>query len=104
MLVILSDVQLDKPLVIEKLQKIFEGFENTAAEPLFIIMGSFISKPISRTAYGRAAIKAAFSSLADIIEKCPRLCKEGKFLLIPGRLGTSTLHPLFAYCAVCRSI
>lgn len=94
-MVILSDVQLDKPLVIEKLQKIFEGFEQTEAEPLFIIMGSFISKPISRTVYGRAAIKAAFSSLADIIEKCPRLSKEGKFLLIPGLFPLQLR--LFAY-------
>eukprot|EP01034_Spumella_vulgaris_P040080 gene40080-49565_t len=84
LMVILSDVQLDKPHVLEKLQVVFEGFENNGVDPLFIIMGSFISKPISRTVFGRSAIKTAFSALADIIEKCPRLCQQGKFLLVPG--------------------
>lgn len=43
--VIMSDIQLDRPLVVEKLQMVFEGFEQSGAEPLFILMGNFVNKP-----------------------------------------------------------
>lgn len=55
--IIISDVQLDKPLVIEKLQTLFQGFEDQDdVNPLFILMGSFITKPMN-TSGGREAIR-----------------------------------------------
>jgi hypothetical protein len=82
--VILSDVQLDKPLVLEKLEMIFAGFEENGCEPLYVLMGSFISKPVVRSVGGRDMVQAAFDALADIITKFPGQTENAKFLLVPG--------------------
>jgi hypothetical protein len=72
MIVIISDLQIDKPLVLiitvyrinnysrtvllltficcvdvqvlEKLQQVFQGFESSGVAPLFVLMGSFVTK------------------------------------------------------------
>jgi len=90
LLVILSDVQLDKPLVLDKLQSIFAGFEDNGTEPLYVLMGNFISKPVARTLGGRDVIQAAFDALGDIIAKFPRQAQFAKFLLVPGPLDAGT--------------
>jgi DNA polymerase epsilon subunit 2 len=73
--------------VIEKLQRVFEGFESTAAEGevdlLFILMGNFVSTP-ARSPGGREAVTSAFSALADAIASCPRIAQQAKFLIVPG--------------------
>ena len=80
--VVMSDVLLDKPLVMEKLQSVFEGYELYDTDPLFILMGPFTSKPyLSDEA--RPAIQSAFQNLANVICTCPRLAKNAKFLLVP---------------------
>mmetsp|Transcript_12271 Transcript_12271/g.27558 ORF Transcript_12271/g.27558 Transcript_12271/m.27558 type:complete len:260 (+) Transcript_12271:3-782(+) len=86
MMVVLSDVQLDKPLVLEKLALVLEGFENNGSEPLYVLMGSFISKPISRSPGGREVVEGAFDALADVIARYPRQASMAKFLLVPGPL------------------
>lgn len=83
MLVVMSDVLVDKPHVLEKLQSVFEGYERYGVDPLFILMGAFTSKPYL-SAGAREGIQAAFSSLADSICTCPRLAKNARFLLVPG--------------------
>eukprot|EP01038_Epipyxis_sp_PR26KG_P013213 gene13213-17712_t len=95
MVVILSDVQLDKPLVVEKLSQIFHGFEMNGVDPLFVIMGSFISKPITRVVGGRESIKLAFNTLADTINQFPRIAQNAKFLIVPGPMdaGSSSALP-----------
>jgi hypothetical protein len=72
--------------VLEKLQAIFAGFEENGSEPLYIIMGSFISKPLARALGGRETIQAAFDALAEVIGKFPRQAENAKFLLVPGML------------------
>lgn len=62
----------------------FEGFEEAGSNPLFILMGTFVSKP-ARSPVGREAVTGSFSALADVIASCPRLAANAKFLLIPGR-------------------
>lgn len=52
-------------------------------------MGSFISKPVGRSAGGREAVQAAFDALADIIAKFPGQAENAKFLLVPGELCVS---------------
>lgn len=84
LIVILSDVQLDKPSVIDNLGKVFAGFETNGIDPLFIIMGSFISKPVSRVLGGRKLITEALNVLADAICLHPRIATQAKFLLVPG--------------------
>lgn len=70
--------------MLEKLQTIFAGFEENGSEPLYIIMGSFISRPVARSLGGRETIQAAFDALGDVIAKFPRQAENAKFLLIPG--------------------
>jgi hypothetical protein len=72
--------------VLEKLQAIFAGFEENGSEPLYIIMGSFISKPLARALGGRETIQAAFDALAEVIGKFPRQAENAKFLLVPGTI------------------
>ena len=72
--------------MLEKLQKVFEGFEQSGSDPLFILMGNFVIKP-ARSPGGREAISSCFSSLGDVIASCPRLAKNAKFLLVPGKIG-----------------
>ena len=93
MFVIMSDIQLDRPMVVEKLQRVFEGFENAGTEPLFILMGNFVNKPATAPG-GREAVTEAFSALADAIASCPRLAKNAKFLLVPGPQDVGTHNAL----------
>jgi DNA polymerase epsilon subunit 2 len=81
--IIISDVQLDNPQVLEKLQLIFQGHEEMGNSPLFILIGTFVSKPLLSLG-GREAYAAAFSALADVICTCPILAQTAKFLLVPG--------------------
>ena len=70
--------------VLEKLQSIFAGFENNGSEPLYILMGSFVSKPLGRAVGGREVVQGAFDTLADIIAKFPNQAQNAKFLFVPG--------------------
>ena len=85
-IVIISDVQLDKPLVLEKLRKIFSLYENNNIDLLFILMGSFISKPISRVGGGRTRISEAFAGLGELIAQFERLSKQAKWVFVPGAI------------------
>lgn len=69
--------------VCDMLKRVFEGFEAVDTFPLFILMGSFVSKPLTAEG-GREAALAAFSSLADAICSCPKTAERSKFLLLPG--------------------
>jgi DNA polymerase epsilon subunit 2 len=71
--------------VLEKLEAVFAGFEENGSEPLYIIMGSFISRPVARSLGGRETIQAAFDALAGVIGKFPRQAEKAKFLLVPGQ-------------------
>lgn len=83
--VILSEVHLDRPTVLEALQKLFDGFENSSAIPFFILMGSFLSKPSASVLGGRKLVTEALNALADLISiDHPRLLSEARFLLVPG--------------------
>ena len=89
----MSDIQLDRPMVVEKLQRVFEGFETAGTDPLFILMGNFVNKPYTAPG-GREAIADAFSALGDAIASCPRIAKNAKFLLVPGPQDVGTHHAL----------
>lgn len=82
MFVVMSDVHLDKPSVMEKLETLFEGFQAMDPLPIFVLMGNFCSVPIARD--GPKAMIANFEELANAIGKYPRIAQEGKFIFIPG--------------------
>lgn len=95
LVVILSEMHLDKAMVLTKFEKILEGFETSGVEPLYILMGSFFSKSYYLRNQGKQLMKSCFASLADIIGRYPRQRQYAKFLLVPGPLdaGSSVALP-----------
>eukprot|EP00569_Conticribra_weissflogii_P007768 CAMPEP_0171338262 /NCGR_PEP_ID=MMETSP0878-20121228/7221_1 /TAXON_ID=67004 /ORGANISM="Thalassiosira weissflogii, Strain CCMP1336" /LENGTH=565 /DNA_ID=CAMNT_0011840027 /DNA_START=132 /DNA_END=1829 /DNA_ORIENTATION=+ len=83
--VILSDVHLDKPTVIENIDKMLDGYKDFDPLPIFVFMGNFTSKPLSGAADGTKAMMSYFEDLASVIGKYPRMAKEGRFVFVPGR-------------------
>jgi hypothetical protein len=100
--VIISDVQLDKPRVMDSLRTILEGFSDAGGEPIFILMGPFVSSSGSGVRYmhysnnstlasGGSGNKSSsskngnyFDELADLIVSYPTLAQTAKFILVPG--------------------
>ena len=84
--VLLSDVHLDDTRVLEKLEKLFEGFKGFDPLPVFIFMGDFASKyPSAVEKNANATIMGYFDDLANVILKFPKVAKEGKFIIVPGQ-------------------
>jgi DNA polymerase epsilon subunit 2 len=81
MFVVLSDVHLDSPSVIEKIDRMLEGYSDFSPLPIFVFMGNFTSKPLSG---GTKAMISYFDDLTNIICKYPNVAKEGRFVFIPG--------------------
>ncbi len=99
MMIILSDVQLDHPFVLEKFKEILEGFdeeghdgegeiereerEKRMSQIIFILIGNFITKAMNGSE-GRGHGKSMFQALGDIISAYPSLANHAKFVLVPG--------------------
>ena len=85
--VVLSEVHLDDERVIEKLQKMFEGYANMTPPPaMFIFLGNFLSMPFG---YGNGQMDASgftkcLDDLAELICNYPVLLTESQFLFVPG--------------------
>lgn len=84
LIIILSEIYLDKPLIIEKLSTIFDGFEKNGITPLYIMIGSFFMKSYFNILNGKQIMKQCYDSLANCIRKYPLQCNQAKFLFIPG--------------------
>lgn len=77
----LSDVWLDKEIVFEKLEKMFDGF-NPEPPVAFVFIGNFLS-----TSYGSESLpmmKKLFKQLAELIVKFTNLSKISHFIFVPG--------------------
>jgi DNA polymerase epsilon subunit 2 len=85
MFVILSDVHLDKPNVMEKLKALFDGYQYVDPLPLFIFIGNFSSKPYSSEGIRKWIDN--FNDLANLIAEYPNICEEGRFVFVPGPRG-----------------
>jgi len=72
--------------VLEKFRDILAGFEANGVDPLYVLIGSFVSQPLSRSLGGRETIEAAFTALGDAIALFPRQASNAKFLFVPGTL------------------
>jgi DNA polymerase epsilon subunit 2 len=81
--ILISDVCLDKPKVLDRLEKVFQGFENWDVVPLFVLVGNFVHTTVFME-NGRNIIIEAFTKLANLIGSFPRLSQEAKFVLVPG--------------------
>ncbi|CAN0186838.1 unnamed protein product [Pylaiella littoralis] len=84
MFVIVSDVNLDKPQVMENLEALFEGFQHAQPAPHFVLMGNFCSSPITHAADSVAQAVGRFDSLCKLILKFPGLATSAKFVFVPG--------------------
>ena len=77
MFVILSNVHLDKPQVMEKLETLFKGMQDM--DPVFVLMGNFLSVPGSPK-----ELSSYFDDLANLITSIPDLAENGRFIFVPG--------------------
>jgi DNA polymerase epsilon subunit 2 len=77
MLVILSNVHLDKPQMMGKLRTLFTGF--LEANPVYVLMGNFMSSGTSAK-----ELIGYFEELANLICDIDGLAQEGRFIFIPG--------------------
>ncbi|KAJ1650181.1 DNA-directed DNA polymerase epsilon, subunit B [Dispira simplex] len=84
-LVILSDVWLDRPAVLDKLKIMFQGFDALPIVPLaFVLMGDFSSVPFLPSQDHILAYKRQFDQLATLIQSFKRLVHASYFLFVPG--------------------
>lgn len=81
--VVLSDVHLDQPRVLELLEVLFKSYEpingtDTLTDlPVFCFMGNFASS-------SHASIQQGFEDLAMLISKFETLAEKASFVFIPG--------------------
>lgn len=84
-IVILSDVHLDRPEVLDRLHTIFKGFSAVDPPPsAFVLMGNFQSYDANGSGVNFTRIKDNFATLGRIIGQYPSLRQHSNFLLIPG--------------------
>ncbi|CAH2060898.1 unnamed protein product [Thlaspi arvense] len=94
--VILSDIWLDDEAVLEKLEKVLDGFESVEIVPsLFVFMGNFCSRPCNLSFGSYSSLRQQFGKLGRMIVDHPRLKENSQFLFIPGPddAGPSTVLP-----------
>lgn len=96
LVIVLSDVHLDKPKVMEKLKTMFEGLE-PAMPPVFIFAGNFLSQrfPANASWHDMKRIKQCFDNLCDLILEFPSLAQNSRFIFVPGPgdAGVSNVLP-----------
>ncbi|XP_065827868.1 DNA polymerase epsilon subunit 2-like [Oscarella lobularis] len=83
MFVFLSEVWLDHPKVMDKLQTLFTGYSDMPPT-VFVLCGHFCSMP-----YGPnhvRLLKQGFRDLADLICKFPNIAESSHFVFVPGPL------------------
>nr|CAI5846843.1 unnamed protein product [Callosobruchus analis] len=84
-----SDVWLDQPVVLQKLQILFEGLQDMP--PIaFVFMGNFMS-----TMHGGNVIdtlKRQLKKLTDVILKFPEIANNSNFVFVPGLSDPCTAH------------
>ncbi|KAK9873940.1 hypothetical protein WA026_002293 [Henosepilachna vigintioctopunctata] len=84
-----SDIWLDHPMVFEKLEILFEGFQNDP--PIaFIFLGNFISE--SHGSERMDILKKCFKQLGDLIIRFPHIMDNSQFVFIPGMTDPATPH------------
>ncbi|CAK0836830.1 unnamed protein product [Prorocentrum cordatum] len=85
MFVILCEVHLDNPRVIEKLSDVFQGYEESSPPAAYIFMGSFCSSSFVPSADGVRLYKDGFERLKFMMKSLPNHVQNGtRFVFIPG--------------------
>ena len=96
MFVVLSDVWLDKPSVMAKLDTLFDGYKDIVPTA-FIFTGNYTSKPFGKTAEDVTRLQNAFQGLFRLINKYKSLLLESKWIFSrgPGDGGGPLVFPQF---------
>eukprot|EP00039_Didymoeca_costata_P006425 m.90038 g.90038 ORF g.90038 m.90038 type:complete len:564 (-) comp13254_c0_seq2:1623-3314(-) len=102
MFICFSDVWLDKPLVLSKLRRVFEGFNGMGSNLVFVFMGNFLSEP--RNANSHRVLTDCLNSFCDLILEFEDIQKNANFIFIPGTkdVGGSNIlprRPIPGYCS-----
>lgn len=83
--VLLSEVALDRPEILERLRTIFGAFEAVDPPPsAFVLIGNFQSYDANVADTSFARLRDNFATLAGIIGHYPSLRTHSLFLLVPG--------------------
>ncbi|KAI6248402.1 DNA polymerase epsilon subunit B [Erysiphe necator] len=88
-LVILGEVNLDQPITLQALRKIFclYASEQEEEHPMaFVLMGNFVQHAIMACGGSGGSIeyKESFDSLASVLSEFPTLLQNGTFIFVPG--------------------
>ena len=83
-LVILSDVWLDQPMVLQKLRTLFTGFSQAVTPIAFVFIGNFKSVPYIYNGENSRAYRDSFDQLAQLISEFPLLAQQSRFIFVPG--------------------
>ena len=97
MLVVLSDVWLDKPASMAKLETLFEGYQDIVPTA-FVFLGNYTSRPFAQTADDVAKLQASFLGLTRLIIKFKSLALGSKWIFSRGPVdaGGPLVFPQFA--------
>ena len=93
MFVVLSNVHLDKPRVMEKLEEMFRVFSQSGSVPTaFVVTGNFMSRPFGHSYEDTKILTEHFDQLANMISKYSKIRKGSQFIFVPGPSDPSTGH------------
>ncbi|KAH7476908.1 DNA polymerase epsilon subunit 2 [Phytophthora ramorum] len=83
--IVLSDVHLDDPQVMSKLDELFQGLDSVQPT-LFILMGDFMSTSIGGGAGSNSLqdLREYLEDLGNLILKYPGIAENSRFVLVPG--------------------
>ena len=89
LLVVLSEVHLDRAETRERLRSLFAGFEETGAVPaMYVLMGNFTSVGGDSSGSGISTtlmeLRKGFKSLASIVSDFPLTAAQSKIVIMPG--------------------
>lgn len=85
MFVVLSEVHLDNPRVIERLDDLFQGYEGSSPPVAYVIMGSFCSSTFMPSAEGVSSYRDGFERLKFMMRKLTNHVQNGtRFIFVPG--------------------
>lgn len=81
--VLLADVWLDRPDVVEHLSRLLAAY-NAQPPDLLVLMGNFCSKPFSTTSEEVQAYRSRFEQLASLLGSFEGIAEETKVAIVPG--------------------
>jgi DNA polymerase epsilon subunit 2 len=95
-IVVLSDVHLDDPQVMENLATVLDGFSAVPKPPsAFVLLGNFQTFDANGPRAKLSKIKENFTHLGRLFKNYPRIIAESQVVLVPGPrdIGTGSALP-----------